>query len=208
MLDPAGPSAQAVSWLWWGMLIAFGLVWFAVIALWLLAVRRDPGDGSDAQAQRLQNRWIIGGGLILPAVSIVILLAFGIPIGHGMLPLSADEGVLRIEVTGRQWCWQVDYPDAGVSLENALHIPVGEPVHIHLRSNDLMHSFWVPRLAGKLDAIPGHENVLKLQADQAGVYRGLCAEFFGLLHADMGFTAEAHEPEDFEQWLRDAASDD
>nr|WP_282571304.1 cytochrome c oxidase subunit II [Methylonatrum kenyense] len=199
---------MAVSWLWWGMLLAFGLVWFAVIGLWLLAVRRDPGDVSDAQAQRLQNRWIIGGGLVLPGVSIAVLLAFGIPVGHGMLPLSADEDVLRIEVTGYQWYWQVEYPDAGVSLEDELHIPAGEPVHIHLRSNDVIRSFWVPRLAGKLDAIPGHENVLKLQADQAGVYRGLCAEFCGLLHADMGFTVEAHEREDFEQWLSDAARDD
>ncbi|MCK8515653.1 cytochrome c oxidase subunit II [Methylonatrum kenyense] len=197
-----------MSWLWWGMLLAFGLVWFAVIGLWLLAVRRDPGDVSDAQAQRLQNRWIIGGGLVLPGVSIAVLLAFGIPVGHGMLPLSADEDVLRIEVTGYQWYWQVEYPDAGVSLEDELHIPAGEPVHIHLRSNDVIRSFWVPRLAGKLDAIPGHENVLKLQADQAGVYRGLCAEFCGLLHADMGFTVEAHEREDFEQWLSDAARDD
>jgi cytochrome c oxidase subunit 2 len=106
-----------------------------------------------------------------------------------------------IEVTGHQWWWEVRYPDTGITLRNELHIPVGQPVDIHLTTADVIHAFWVPRLGGKLDAIPGRTNVLRLQADRPGSYRGQCAEFCGMNHAHMQFTVEAHPPEAFDQWL-------
>ncbi len=193
--------------LWWGMAGAFTLVWIFMVVLWLVAVRRDPGEVDDAAAERLQTRWIVGGGLVLPLVAIIAILIPGIPIGHGMLP-TADDDVLKIEVTGHQWWWEVHYPDTGLTLEDEVHMPAGVPVHIHLRSADVIHSFWVPRLAGKLDAIPGHENVLKLEADEPGSYRGACAEFCGALHAHMGFVVHVHTVNDFEAWLEGAAEDD
>ncbi|MFN3581795.1 MAG: cytochrome c oxidase subunit II, partial [Pseudomonas sp.] len=91
-LEPAGPSAQVGAWLWWGMFGFFTLVLLAVIALWLYAMRRDPGQVSEQQAQRVQNRWVVWGGLVLPIVSIVVILAFGIPLGQRMLPLPPAEG--------------------------------------------------------------------------------------------------------------------
>lgn len=179
-----------------------------VVALWLYALWRKPGQFSHAQARRIQNRWIIGGGLILPITSMSVLLAFGIPIGHRMLPLPVEgEEVLRIDVTGHQWWWQVNYPGQGIEMRDELHIPAGQPVNLHLTSNDVIHSFWVPQLGGKLDMLPGRTNVLRLQADEPGTYHGQCAEFCGMAHAHMKFTVHAHAADDFAAWLEDARDD-
>jgi len=204
-LDPAGPAAQAAAGLWWGMFSYFTLICALVIALWYYAMRR-PGEGDNPRANRI---WIIGGGLVLPLVSITAILIAGIPAGRQMLPLPATvRDVLRIDVTGHQWWWEVRYPGRAISLRNELHIPVGSPVDIHLTTADVIHSFWVPRLGGKLDTIPGRTNILRLQADEAGLYRGQCAEFCGLHHAHMQFTVTAHPPEEFARWLEEATPDD
>ena len=207
-LNPAGPAAASAAWLWWGMFAFSTMVLIAVVALWLYAMRREPGEVDDEEAQRVQNRWIIGGGFVLPLMSVTVLLGFGIPVGHNMMPLASDEDVLRIDVTAHRWWWAVSYPDQGIALRNELHIPIGVPVHVHLTSEDVIHSFWVPRLAGKLDAIPGHTNVLRLQADQTGTFQGRCAEFCGIGHAHMDFTVEAHAQEDFNDWVEEAVRDD
>ena len=185
------------------------LTLIVVVTLWVYALRRKPGQLSDEQARRIQNRWIIGGGLILPITSMGVLLAFGIPIGHRMLPLPVEgEQVLRIEVTGHQWWWQVKYPGQGLEMRDELHIPAGQPVDLHLTSNDVIHSFWVPRLGGKLDMLPGRTNVLRLTADEPGIYHGQCAEFCGTAHAHMKFTVHAHAADDFAAWLEGASDDE
>lgn len=208
-LEPAGPSAQVGAWLWWGMFGFFTLVLLAVIALWLHAMRRDPGQVSEQQAQRVQNRWVVWGGLVLPIVSIVVILAFGIPLGQRMLPLPPAEGeALRIDVTAHQWWWEVSYPGTDIVLENQLHIPAGAPVDLHLTSSDVVHSFWVPRLGGKMDMFPGRTNVLRLEATYPGVYHGVCSEFCGLGHAHMQFTVEAHGPDEYQAWLEEQQADD
>jgi len=205
-LDPAGPSADSARWLWWGMFLFFTLVFVLVVALWLYAIhrpQRNPAHPTDEPAnRRIQKFWLIGGGIILPGVTIIILLSFGIPAGHRMLPLPLMSGEpLRIDVTGHQWWWEVSYPDTGITLENEIHIPVGVPVDFHLSTADVIHAFWVPRLGGKLDTIPGRVNILRLQADEAGVYRGQCAEFCGLHHAHMQFTVEVHSAENYARWI-------
>lgn len=202
VLDPAGPAAQAAAGLWWLMFGSFAVVLLAVIALWWYAMRR-PTESDDP---RRNSRLIIGGGVLLPLVSIAGLLAVGIPAGHRMLPLPTPDNVLRIDVTGHQWWWEVHYPDTGIRLRNELHIPAGTPVDIHLTTADVIHAFWVPRLAGKLDAIPGRTNILRLQAEHPGMYRGQCAEFCGLHHAHMQFSVTAHKPDAFRQWQDEAAS--
>ena len=184
------------------------VVLLAVVALWIHAMRRDPGDPSAARSKRVHSRWLVGGGLVLPLASVTVLLGFGIPIGHNMLPLPTGEDVVRIDVTGHQWWWEVTYPEAGVSLRDELHIPVGVPVDVHITGGDVIHSFWVPRLGGKLDAIPGHTGVLRLRAQAPGIYRGQCAEFCGTGHAHMSFTVEAHPRPDFDAWLEAARTDD
>ena len=210
VLDPAGPAAATAALLWWGMFGFFSLVFFAVCSLWLYAMFRTPPRTPDAtQARRIQRRWLIGGGLMLPLASISVLLAFGIPAGHSMLPLPPDEGeALEIHVTAHQWRWDVRYPDGNISLANEIHIPAGRPVDVHLSSADVIHSFWVPRLGGKLDAVPGRTQVLRLQANEPGTYRGQCAEFCGLGHAHMHFTVIVHTPGAFDAWREEAAGDD
>lgn len=209
MLDPAGPAAATAALLWWGMFSAFSLVFVAVCGLWLYAMFRTPTSRDETHTRRIQRRWLIGGGLVLPLVSMVVLLGFGIPAGHSMLPLPPDEGdPLDVHVTAHQWHWEVRYPNRDISLVNEVHIPAGRPVDVHLSSADVIHSFWVPRLGGKLDAIPGRTHVLRLQADEPGIYRGQCAEFCGTGHARMHFTVIAHTPEDFGAWREDATGDD
>lgn len=210
-LDPAGPAATSVAWLWWAMFGFSTVVLIAVTALWLYAIKRQaPEEESEpAHAQKIQNRWVLWGGFALPVGSITLLLAFGIPIGHSMLPLTPDDGgALRIEVTGHQWWWEVNYPDSDIALTDEVHIPANTPVDIHLASNDVIHSFWVPRLAGKVDMIPGRTNVLRLEADEAGTYRGTCAEFCGVGHAHMQFTVTAHEPDAFSDWKQEMTGGD
>lgn len=184
-------------------MFAYAIVVFvAVVALWLCAIRRPADTRDESQQWRVHHQWIIGGGVILPSVSILALLVFGVPMGHRMLPLPLAGGeALRIDVTGHQWWWEVRYPASRIALKNELHIPAGTPIDIHLTTADVIHGFWVPRLGGKLDAIPGRTNVLRLQADKPGVYRGQCAEFCGLHHAGMQFTVTAHPPEEFTRWV-------
>jgi len=212
MLDPAGPSAQAIAAVWWWMLGVSMLVLLGVLVLWLVAMgRQGPTAGSDDQpgAGRIGRRWIVGGGILLPAAAIVPLLIFGSSAGLHQLPLPLERSgtggtpvqPLRIDVTGQQWWWAVHYPGTGVRLRNELRLPVGRPVHVQVGSLDVIHSFWVPRLGGKLDAIPGRTGLVRLQADQAGTFRGQCAEFCGLAHAHMVMTVIALPAAEFDAWL-------
>ena len=213
-LQPAGPAAQDIALLWWWMLGTSAVIVFAVVGLWLYAQFRRPppeqaGMRHTAAVDRIMaRRWLIGGGLVLPTVTMVVLLAFGIPMGHRMLPLPLPEAPLRIEVTGHQWWWEVHYPEQGITTANQIHIPAGRPVDFHLASADVIHAFWVPQLGGKLDMIPGRTNVLRLQADAPGRFRGQCAEFCGLQHARMRFTVEALPEDAFAQWVAARQADE
>ena len=144
----------------------------------------------------------IAGGITV--VTLIALLFDTIVIGHSLETLRTPDA-LRIQVTGYQWWWDVQYenPVAGlrVTTANELHIPVGRPVAIDLLSSDVIHSFWVPNLQGKIDLVPGRKNELWLQADRPGTYRGQCAEYCGVQHAHMALVVIA-EPEDlFQRWL-------
>lgn len=193
-LDPAGPAAAAVANLWWVMFWA-GVVLFVLVAGLLWAVWKRPGFGR----QFSPMRWIIWGGVAIPGVLLTVLVGYALIIGERLLPHALAETPTRVVAHGVMWQWQFSYPDAAeTSPTPILHIPAGEPVDVIVTSGDVIHSFWVPRLAGKIDAIPGHENTIRIQADRPGTYRGVCAEFCGAGHTDMRFTIEAHDPEAFE----------
>lgn len=203
-LDPAGPQARELGTLgWW--LIALSVVTTVVMTALVIggAVRRrgllsehlplDAGGGM---------RWVWLGtalpGLVLVALFIATLGTLK------AIPGTEEAADLEIHVTAHQWWWQVDYLGRNLperfSTANEIHIPVGKKVGIRLTSNDVIHSFWVPRLQGKLDAIPGHTNRLVLQADEPGTYRGECAEYCGAQHAHMQFLVIAQSQDAYEDW--------
>lgn len=203
MLAPAGPAALAVSRLWWGMLIFFTLVLFGISFLGWYAMQPRKEPLPDKSANRLANYLIIGGGILLPLVSIVVILLFGIPAGIKMLPSQTKgEKALRIDVTAHQWYWEFYYPEYDITTRDQLWIPVKRPIDIYGTSHDVIHSFWVPRLNGKIDLIPGYQNHLRLQASTHGTFRGQCAEFCGKWHARMIFWVKAGPEEEFERWVQ------
>lgn len=202
ILAPDGPAARIVADLWWAMFIVATLVLLAVVGLWVHALRRTPRDHDDAARRRIDRRWVIGGGIILPSVSVAVLLAFGIPMGHRLLPLPVSgEPPLKIEVIGHQWRWEIRYPALGIAAVDRLVIPAGRAVDFHVGSADVIHGFWIPRLGGKIDAIPGRTNVLRLRADRPGHYRGQCAEFCGTGHAHMVLAVEVMDASAFDAWV-------
>lgn len=192
-LNPAGPAAQSIASVWWWMLGVSALVLVGVLTLAGLAFRRrDAVRLSRIGARRM----IVLGGVALPAAAVVALLVWGLPAGQSMRLAASDAFV--VDVRAHQWWWEVRYPSAGdtpVISAGEIHIPAGRPVTLNITSGDVIHSVWIPRLGGKIDAIPGKINSLHLTADAPGAYAGVCAEFCGAQHARMRLTVFAHAPE-------------
>lgn len=195
-LDPRGPAARAIDDLWVLMLV-LGVATFAIFAVLLvLGIRRRAVD-ADAQPS---TRMIVWGGIVLPVVVVGAVFVATLDT-MADTPTSAPDGAVTVEVTGHQFWWEVRYPDAGVVTANEIHIPAGQQVAVELTSADVVHSFWVPQLTGKLDALPDRTHTLVLEADEPGEYRGACAEFCGIQHANMGLLVIAHDQPDFDAWL-------
>jgi cytochrome c oxidase subunit 2 len=181
------------------MTAAAVLIWIAVIILTIWAALTPP----ESHNHRRSNFLIIGGGALLPMILLVVLLIYGLaPLPSLLAP--APEGSLKVMVSGEQWWWRVRYrtPDGNaVVLANEIRLPLGEPVEFRLESPDVIHSFWIPSLAGKMDMIPGRVTRLALTPTKTGVFRGACAEYCGTSHALMSFYVVVHEKEAFERWL-------
>lgn len=205
VLDPAGPNAAAIAQLAWVLIAVVTIVFVLVGAALAVALYGK----ARWRAYLARNVTILAAGLALPVLVLTGLLAYGLLLARG---LSADAAPadMRVRVTGEMWWWRVAYlgPDGGEVLHDAneLHIPVGKTVALELDANDVIHSFWVPELAGKEDMIPGRRNVLHLSADRPGVYAGQCAEFCGGPHALMGFKVIVHAPHDFDAWRKRRAA--
>lgn len=194
-LDPAGPGAAPIAQVWWWMFWSASVLTLGMTVLGLAAaLRRRPGGVSTPRAERA---WLLGGGLLLPGLAIGALLLWGLRAGHALLPLPGAAPVFTVEVTARQWQWDVHYPahPLASTQPNRIDIPAGRPVDVRVRTADVIHGFWVPRLGGKIDTIPGRTNVVRLQADAPGIYRGVCAEYCGTGHARMPMEVHAHAPE-------------
>jgi len=202
-LNPAGIQAARISDLYWLMFWTSTVVYGAVLLALAVAIwrgrRSDAGEPSRAKAAR----WVTAATAI-SILTLVGLLFASVATGRAMGSLPTEDA-LGIEVVGYQWWWSVKYKNPTPSLEvttaNELHVPVGRPIAISLKAFDVIHSFWVPNLHGKVDLIPGRENLITLQVDKPGVYRGQCAEYCGLQHAHMAFSIIAEEPDAFEHWL-------
>lgn len=173
------------------MLAAAGAIFLLVAVLLALAWRREP-TGARRGGERV---WIFGLGLAFPAIVLAALLGFGLVIGERLMPRAAAD-IVRVGAEARRFAWTFTYPDLpGRRTEGVLHIPAGRPVDVAITTADVIHSFWVPRLAGKLDAVPGHVNVLRIAAEQPGTYQGVSAEFSGAGYDGFAFTVVAHAPE-------------
>jgi cytochrome c oxidase subunit 2 len=199
MLDPAGPVAADTARLAWAL---FGGATLVLAAVMLTAAWALRGRLRDVAPRTL----IVAGGLVLPGLVMVALLIVTLR----SLPAPAGADALTVSVSGRMWWWEVRYRDPAdpardVVLANELRIPVGREVHLRLTTRDVIHSFWVPPLAGKVDMVPGRVNALVLRADKAGVFRAPCAEFCGAQHTLMALTVVALPALEFDAWLANEA---
>lgn len=196
VFDPAGPYAGSITTLSW-VLLAMAVVVLAVVvaALW---VALFAGPRLRAKLGGTKVIWI--GGIAFPVIVLSALLVYGLTLTRS-LSAPVPQDAMRVRITGEMWWWRVAYLDGQgrpyMLDANELHIPAGRPVLLELESNDVIHSFWVPRLSGKLDMVPGRRNLLPIQADAPGVFAGQCAEYCGGPHALMGFVVIAHEPRAF-----------
>jgi cytochrome c oxidase subunit II len=208
MLDTRGPAAEQIAGLWW-LILSFAVATSIIIpALLLVAVSRARRRGRGHDIREIDGRrlvWI--GGVTIPAILLGISLVASYRLSNTVYqgrPVPAD--ALTIEVVGHQFWWEVRYPEYGVVTANEFLIPVGRPIRLRLASADVIHSFWVPQLHGKLDMIPGRTNDMWVRADSAGEFRGQCAEYCGMSHALMALWITAVEPTEFAAWLQRAAA--
>jgi len=198
-LAPSGRDADRIASLFWWMTAAALIVWLFVVALAVYYARRATG-----RRNRRRDRWLVlGGGVAFPTVTLTILLVYSL----AMIPETvarAPEGSLQIAVTGEQWWWRVRYirpVGQEIVLANEVRLPVGEPTQFRLDSDNVIHSFWIPSLGGKMDMIPGRVTYLAIRPTATGSFRGTCAEYCGTSHALMGFHVEVMERPAFDRWL-------
>jgi cytochrome c oxidase subunit 2 len=211
-LDPKGPAAERIAGLWWFMFWVSLAVVLLVGALILIGIvrrgRPDPHP-DDAPGVTTPRRWegrlLLYGGVVGPLIVLVVLWLLTLrDVNFLARPLRAD--ALTVDVVGRLWWWEVRYPQHGVETANEIHIPVGRPVRVRLSTNGVIHSFWVPELAGKTDMISGHTTTMWLEASRPGVYRGQCAEYCGVQHAKMIFFVIAEPQAQFDAWVQRESS--
>ncbi|HET7601010.1 MAG TPA: cytochrome c oxidase subunit II [Gemmatimonadales bacterium] len=200
-LEAAGIQSARLLPLWRFMWIVSIVVFVLVVAAALWAVARHRRDAAPPPSERGMTRAILGA----TALTIATLFAFLVlDFSTGRAITRVPHNPLVIRLTGHQWWWEVEYDDSipqrHLRTANEIHVPVGRPVLFQLESGDVIHSFWVPSLAGKKDQIPGKENSVWFQADTAGIYRGQCAEFCGYQHAKMALLVIAVPPDSFSKW--------
>lgn len=197
-LNPAGRDAEFMAGVFMWMAIGALVIWAAVMLLAWYAPR-----AADARNARAHKTLILGGGVIVPVIVLLVLLVAGLKELPTILAPPADRSLV-LEVTGSQWWWRVKYLRPGqepIELANEIRLPVGRRVDVTLHSVDVIHSFWVPSIAGKMDMIPGRINRIALEPTRVGTYRGACAEFCGSSHARMNLIAVVMEPGEFAAWL-------
>jgi len=200
-LSPAGAEADRMASLFWWMLAAAAAIWLLVLGTAVYASRFKGEPITPRRAGAL----ILWGGVVFPTVLLAGLLSFGLA---AMPALRAPGGTLQVEVVGKQYWWRVTYRRAGgrpIETANEIRLPAGERVEFLLSSPDVIHSFWIPSLGGKMDLVPGRTNRLVLEPTRIGTYRGACAEFCGPSHALMALVVTVLPPADFDAWLEGQA---
>ena len=210
MLDPAADQARDIDAVWRAMLVVCGVMYVLVLgflmwALWRarrrsLAPEAPPMVGHSAAEPRLERG--LAGWAALIVAGLIGLITVSFLVDRSLAEVGPDP--VKVKVTAHQWWWQVEYqgltPSQAVTTANELHLPLGRPAVVELQARDVIHSFWVPNLAGKVDLIPGRTNYVALTPRRQGSFRGQCAEFCGLQHAKMAFDVEVESPQAFDAW--------
>ena len=206
--DPHGPVAERQMELFW---IIFWAAMFVMIVVGggllytVFRFRRKPGDDSIPEQThgntKLEIAWTIAPAIVLAIVAVPTVAT------QFYVSNTPDGDVLQVNVTAHQWWWEIEYPDSGVKTANEFHVPMGRPIEVNMTSSDVLHSFWIPKLAGKLDVIPGKNLTMWFQGDTPGEYYGQCAEFCGEAHAWMRFRVTVDTQEDYEAWTQAQLAD-
>ena len=203
-LHPAGPMAAHIDQLWWLFVGVSAVVYGGVIAFLVFALlrrhrqREAAGQASADRRSRIVVAWAVG----LTVIVLIMLMVSDFVVAR--ILTRAPHDPLRVQITGHQWWWEVEYEDPvssqRVRTANELHIPIGRPVEVKLKAQDVIHSFWIPNLQGKRDMLPGRTTHTVLLADRPGIFEGQCAEFCGFQHAKMKIVVRAEAPNRFEAW--------
>jgi cytochrome c oxidase subunit 2 len=203
-----GPAAARIAGLWWLLLGVATVVYLAVLAVLAGVVvrrRRNQEERATTVAvtENPRNRWLLGGSAVLSALVLAAAFTVMLRTHHALDPEARAD--LTVRVVGHRWWWEFRYqgqrPSDEIVTANELHIPTGRRVRLELTSVDVIHSWWVPNLQGKVDLVPGKTSITWLQADEPGVSRGQCAEYCGLQHARMSLLVVAEPPAEFGRWL-------
>ncbi|MEZ6090321.1 MAG: cytochrome c oxidase subunit II [Pirellulaceae bacterium] len=198
VLDPAGLAARQIAELFYWMVGGATLIWMLVIGLAVYAI-----FSRKAHPVLTTRKLVIGGGAIFPTVVLTGLLAYGLSLMPD-LHRPAPAGSLKIRVSGVRWWWRVEYFDGDgnpIETANEVRLPVDQPIAFELLAEDVIHSFWIPPLGGKMDMLPGRSNWLTLHPDRQGDYFGVCAEYCGTAHAQMRFSVVVSDEATFADWL-------
>lgn len=206
VFSPGGPAARSIGNLGAWVVIVLSVVAAVMMVLILVAAGRRRGTLEEHEPVGVGGgqTWILVGGFGVPVVILFAIFASSL-VTESRFPLHDGQHYKPdIRIIARQWWWEVKYtgdgPDQQVTTANEIHIPTNWPVEIELESRDVIHSFWVPSLHGKVDVVPGRENHIRLVADTPGRYQGMCAEYCGTQHTNMGFVIVAEPLEQYEKW--------
>lgn len=211
VLQPESPQAQAMYEVFMQVVWISAGIFFIVTGLIVIAIirgrKRTELPKQDFGNHRREIFWMVGPVLVvlwLLAISTKLILTMNaVPRVHPPRDAKADE---ELTVVAHQWWWEIIYNGSGITSANEIHIPTNKQIRVKLRSADVVHCFWVPQLARKMDVIPGRDNYIWLEAAKPGVYQGLCSEYCGTQHAWMNFKVYAHSPEEYEAWLTDQSA--
>lgn len=197
---PGSPGVEETRYIAIVIFLICGCIFLLVEALLVVSVLRYR-NRPESMAKRTYGNWKLE--LVWTVVPAFILAYMFVLSTRAMkIDPSLPPNTLPVSVVARQWWWGVHYPGTGVETANEIHVPVGREVRVRLTSLDVIHSFWVPKLSGKTDVIPGHTRYQSFLAAEPGTYLGECAEFCGVEHGHMDFLVVAESPEEFSAWIR------
>ena len=203
-----GPEARNVDRLWDLVFPIATVIFFLVMGLLAVVVLKFRSRSDEDQPVQVHgNAKAEIGWTIVPALILAVVGVFTVVTVFDINERAVGAEVLQVKVTGHQWWWEYEYPEEGIVTANELVIPAGRPVQLELTASDVIHNFWPPKLAGKVYAIPGRINYMKIQADRPGDYSGQCAEYCGLSHANMRLRVIAYAPEEFDEWVENQQED-